>query len=106
MITYPIRYINGLLITNDLVPMGSKNSWFVEEFTRNKVGKNYKGLVISQIKHPTIKWTTIIVVIYFTTSSQPLDVKKEMSKGIKNIPYDVKRYNWANHVIGLLKVNY
>ena len=44
-----ISYIIVLSITDDVVPMGSKNSSLIKEFTRNKVGENSKGIVIIQI---------------------------------------------------------
>ena len=64
----------------------------------NNKGKNSKGLQINSIEMPPIKWVTLIVSIFLSTSIRPSNVKLDMLEAIDNIAYNLKVYNWDAHI--------
>lgn len=78
---------------------------WIQKFIGNKREKNSKWMVIIQVTSQHIKWAYIIVCLCLTSSNQVSDVKLNMLEVIGQIIKQGMVFNWAKHVVNIVKVN-
>ena len=86
-----ISKLTGLANGGDLVPIRIKEG-LVEEITGSSLGKNSKGLMISQITTRTPHIVAKIIVITLTLAGQSNDLKLDMLEAVDTIATDGRLY--------------
>ena len=101
-----INFITGLPLNREVILVSSKNPSLLERFTGStQKGKNSKGLQINSIEAPLVKWTTLIISICLTISSQPSNIKLDMLEVIEGVAAHAKTYSWDNYLADLVRTN-
>ena len=97
-----IYKLTGLSNQGNPVPVGIKER-LVEHLTGTPSGKNWKGLMISQIQARTPQIVAKIIATGLTPTGQGSDLKLDMLEVVDTIEETWKVYRWAHYVINMLK---
>ena len=75
----------------------------VEQLTGSPLGKNSKGLMISQIQAWTPQIVVKIIAMGLTPTGRGSDLKLDMLEAVDTITNTGKIYRWAEYVTDMLK---
>ena len=92
----------GLSNQGDPIPVGIKEG-LVEQLTGSPLGKNSKGLMISQIQARTPQIVAKIIATGLTPTGRGSDLKLDMLEAVDTIADTGKIYRWDEYVTDMLK---
>ena len=95
----------GLSNEGNPVLVGIKEG-LVEELTGSSLGKNSKGLMISQITTQTPQIVAKIIAITLTLTGRGSDLKLDMLESIDTIATDGRIYRWDEYVADMVNTIY
>ena len=97
-----IYKLTGLSNQGDLVPIGIKEG-LVERLTGTTIGKNSKGLMISQLQARTPQIVAKIIATGLTPTDRVSDLKLDILEAVDTIACTGKFYRWAQCVADMIK---